>query len=281
MLAMSLVVSIAFVFSGANCLLQPPQTGSLRVLITDKPFPYDFIETAIVSIVQVEVRAASENEEDESGFLTVFESSEGKEFNLLELQNGKTDILADTTVPVGSYDQIRFIIEWGQVTLSDGRAYPLNVPSGTTSGIKLRVEFEVTGTGETTLLVDCDLAKAFHQVPSGAVTDVSQIQEFRFTPSVALRVIEQEEAGAVSGSVKSSTGLSLANASVTAYDASAAEITSTASMWNGTYQLIGLPPGTYTIEFSATGYDTSQVTGVEVLSGETTTNVNGTLTLSE
>ncbi|MHC4698384.1 MAG: hypothetical protein ACYTFA_16750, partial [Planctomycetota bacterium] len=39
------------------------QTGKLRVLITDKPYPYEFIKHAIVTITRVEIRRSDSGDE--------------------------------------------------------------------------------------------------------------------------------------------------------------------------------------------------------------------------
>src|SRR5262249_30866673 len=113
-------------------------TGTLRVLVTDKPYPYDFIQEALVTITRVEVRLASSQpasqpssqsssqpstQPDDEGFVTIFTGS--KSFNLLDLRNGKTDLLAGADIPAGTYDQMRLIVTDGKVTLTDGRVFNL------------------------------------------------------------------------------------------------------------------------------------------------------------
>lgn len=291
---------------GLSCV-PGPGTGTLKVLITDKPFPYEFLSEAIVYVQRVEVRMAGEDEdadvdegstdtaqdapedteESDDGkggpFIVIFESDEpgGKPFDLLELQNGRTDLLADADIPAGTYTQMRIVVTAGKVTLTDGTEFPLDVPSGSTSGIKLHFTFEVTDALETVLLLDVDLSRAFTPVPGGHIEDPSTISEFKFAPSLAMRLIEILDAGSISGVVTdSATGDPLADVSVTAYDADGAEVTSAATEADGTYMLGGLPAGTYSVEFSLAGYDDVVAADVVVEAGQTTADVNAAMAVT-
>ena len=112
---------------GATCVPTTDGTGTLRVLITDKPYPFEFISEAIGKVVAVNIRQGEEGDEDESSWITVFEDAEGQNFNLIELQNGQTALLADAEVEAGTYTQLRLVISGGQVTLTDEERERLKV----------------------------------------------------------------------------------------------------------------------------------------------------------
>jgi hypothetical protein len=293
--------------------------GTLRLLITDKPFPFEFIQEARVTITKVEVRAAEDesaadesadegavdeggtddaadadagdpndgsarnaagdgagDEDDDAGspFIVVYEGE--KSFDLLQLRNGKTDLLADATLPAGRYTQMRIHVTEGLVVLNDGREFPLRVPSGEQTGIKLHFEFEVADGEQAQLLLDVDLSRAFSAIPSGHIDDVSTIREFKFHPSLAMRLIDLLDAGSISGMVSDAAGAPLAAVAVTAFNGTE-EVSTTSSAADGTYSLGGLPTGTYRLEFSLGGYSDAQVENVEVQAGAATENVNATL----
>lgn len=288
-------------------------SGSVRLLVTDKPYPYDFIASAVVTVTRVSLRVAdaeegddnendneaadasgdddslelaaqdggdengsdneseneneNDNESHDGGFVTVFEGE--RELNLLDLRNGRVDLLADADVPAGHYDQMRLVVTRGVLTLTDGRVFDLRVPSGSSSGIKLNFEFEVADGEEKVLLLDVDLSRAFSAIPSGHIDDVSTIREFRFQPALAMRLIDVLAAGSVSGQVQDSDGNSLASVAVTVYRGEE-EVTSTASEADGSFMLIGLPTGDYRVEFSLAGYADLGLEPVNVQAGAET-----------
>lgn len=270
---------------GATCV--PMQgTGTLRVSITDKPFPFDMIASAEVTVTEVKINADTEEDSEESSWITVWQQGEGEEpktFDLLTLQNGQTGLLGEAEVPAGTYNQMRLIIDGGTVTLNDAESteFDLTVPSGETSGIKLHFAFAVETDGVTELLLDFDLSRAFKVIPGSAVDSVDEITNITFAPSLqdVLRVVDTSEVGEISGTVTDAADSEpIAGAAVTAYDDIDTEVTTTATDDNGMYVLSGLEPGTYSVEFSATGYEDSNVADVAVTADETTEDVDAALT---
>lgn len=218
------------------------------------------------------------DEEDDVGtWLVVFEGE--REFNLLDLQGGRTDLLADADVPAGTYSQMRLIVTSGEVVLDDEAAtsFPLSVPSGSQTGIKLHFEFTVADGEETSLLLDVDVSKAFLPVPGGHIDDVSSIREFKFKPSVAMKLIRLVDAGSISGTVTDDADNPVQDASVTVYQGDDV-VGGTATGLDGTYTVGALTTGTYTVEFSATGFEDATVEDVAVTAGQTTENVDVQLT---
>lgn len=291
--------------------------GELKVLITDKPFPFDLVKEATVTITRVEVHrvdadddgddaddpvdpvnddepgtldnaqevppgagdgAAEEDDEDEDGQSPWIVIQEGeREFNLLDLRNGKTDLLADAEIPAGTYNQMRLIVTQGRIVVGDEeseREFVLTVPSGSQTGIKLHFVFEVSADQPTTLLLDVDLSRAFLPVPGGKIEDLDSISEFKFLPSIAMRLINIIQAGSIAGMVTDNTmGAPIENAAVTVLS-EGTEVSTTATDADGSYAILGLPPGTYTVEVSATGYVDAQVGDVVVTAGTATEGVN-------
>lgn len=245
-----------------------PGTGHLRVVLGDAPFPYEMVSSAEITVDRVQVRVSAENE-DESGWVAL-QGGDGI-YDLLDLQNGITAPLANAELPVGYVDQIRLVISSGKVKLSDGRLFALTVPSGSSSGLKVFVRPRIAVIKDTTteVLLDVDVSESFQSIPSSP-TQVAEISGFHFDP--VLRVANLNATGSVSGHVFSagSTALDetddvpLANAQVMAY--TSGDTTSTASDAEGFYRILGLAPGSWTLETSAPGFITAQQT-VQVVAG--------------
>ena len=144
--------------------LNQEQTGRISLRLTDAPFPFDLVSEANVTIFKVEAKLDDESEEEENSedmaegttdssdsstdedndeneeedsFVTLME--EEVRVNLLELTNGITEQLADVEVPAGRYKEIRVFVKDAEIILTDGSTFDLNVPSGSSSGIKLKL----------------------------------------------------------------------------------------------------------------------------------------------
>jgi hypothetical protein len=175
---------------------------------------------------------------------------------------------------------MRLVVRDGEITLTDGRVFPLTVPSGEQTGIKLHFDFEVTAEGETQLLLDVDMSRAFKPVPGGKVDSPDAILDFKFQPSLGMRLVNLLEAGSIAGTVTGPDEVALSDVAVTAYNGDE-EVTSTTTDENGSYMLIGLPTGTYMVEFSAEGYEYFAVADVSVTAGTTTEGVDVVLVPSD
>lgn len=232
-------------------------TGRVTVELMDAPFPFDLVESAVVTMDSLDIQVATDNPAL-SGFATL--TTEQRIVDLLELQNGVTETLVSTEIPTGQINQLRLFVSAASVSLADGRIFDLEIPSGAQTGIKAfpSPAIQVVGTLTSELLLDFDVSQSFLPVPDGP-TEASQVQRFLFHPS--LRVINESETGTLSGVVQSDAGTpdnpsddtSIAGASVTAF-LDGQEITATSTDAQGGYKLMGLPEGTYALMASATNF---------------------------
>ncbi len=102
--------------------------GVLKVYLTDSPAAFE-----AVNITFSEISAHLNGQ-----WLTV--RGDTITVNLLEWNNGRSIILGEAELPAGHYTQIRLMIQKAEIVV-DGQTFPLTVPSGAQTGLKMGPEF--------------------------------------------------------------------------------------------------------------------------------------------
>jgi hypothetical protein len=154
--------------------------GTVRVKMTDAPFPADSVDSVNVFVTRVDMRAsAADSAAADSAVATDSASAHGwttvatpnHVYNLIELQNGTSVDLGTTQVATGHYSGMRLVIDPSRSrvvlkngTVLDGNSSPgVSFPSGSSSGLKITTTggFDVTANDTTTLMLDFDLDQSF------------------------------------------------------------------------------------------------------------------------
>lgn len=242
-------------------------TGTLSVRLTDAPI--DNVQSAQVWISKVYLIGGADTV---SSRITI--TSTPQQFELLSLQNGVTAALGSAVIPVGSYTQMRFVVDSAKVTLkapltfADGSfSKMLVVPSGMQTGVKINFQSAVQVTpGETILVADFDVSRSFvftgvKTAPTGAI----------FKP--VLNATVQNVAASIAGIVTPASS----KASLAAIAASGDTVATTmADTLTGVYKLRFLAPGAYTVSVlgTATGSTLAGRKSVTVRAAQDTTGVN-------
>jgi hypothetical protein len=135
-----------------------PATGRLSLSVTDAPV--DSATAVVVRFTAVELKP-----EGRDAFTITLDSPQS--IDLLELAGGSSRaLLEEREVPAGRYEWLRLIIEARQnenasyLDLEDGTRYPLFVPSGSESGLKLIRGFTVAQGSSSDFTIDFDLRKS-------------------------------------------------------------------------------------------------------------------------
>ena len=231
-------------------------TGLLTVRLTDAPFPFSDISRVDVFVVRVDARkteptdAQAADETDQSEWTTV--ATPATMVNLLDLADGKTLNLGATTLPTGTYNGFRLIIDptKSSMTLADGTHPDIKFPSAGQSGIKVRLDEPIALTENGSVMtLDFDVGSSFVMRGNAARNG------FIFKPVV--RAVAQDITGTVTGSVhaNSTTGAGVSGATVEVLtagslltDADPTHVVRTASTdANGDFRIPFLLPGTYVL----------------------------------
>lgn len=231
--------------------------GTLKVSITDDPFPIDFIDEANVTIIKVEIRM--KNDTSGNSYMTLMEDT--LEYNLLDLRNGVIAELLELEIPVGSYDLIRLYVDKASISIKEGDTYELKVPSGSQTGIKVFVNpaIQIEGGLTSELLLDFNLDKSF--VLKGNLNTPAGINGFNFKP--VIRAVNISTSGTLEGIVSDTSLLALENASVWIMQDSTIATAYTDS--TGFYAMPGILAGVYTLYSTKESHDTVMFSDVEII----------------
>lgn len=251
--------------------------GTVVLKLTDAPFPADLVAEANVTIdwirlLETETDEMEDEEEDEYKPSTVLlELEEELTFNLLELSNGVTAVLTESDeIPTGIYKEIRLHIVDAGIVLKDGTEFDLKIPSGSSSGLKIKVEpfLEVEEGAYSEVLLDFDVSRSF--VMRGNMNHgIGKVNGFIFKPVVRAVAQVESNAGEISGVVIDTLGNVIENAQLT-LTAGEDTITSAQIDEDGYYAMIGVLAGDYTLQCERDEF-ISQSESVSVEAGGITT----------
>ncbi len=237
-------------------------TGTLEVKLHDAPANYEKVN---VFIERVEVN----NEADDTGWVEI--NSPQQTYDLLELTNGATEILGSKELPAGTYEQIRLILSRdSHSVMVDGTQHSMFVPSGAQTGIKLNVNAEIEEGITYTLLLDFDASRSV--VEAG-----NQQSGVRYLLKPVIKSTSEAITGNIAGVVEPFDSEPFVYAIVGSDTLSSTKADTT----DGSFKLIGLEEGTYTVSADPTNetFQSKGTTGVEVTVGQT--NEIGTIELSQ
>ena len=260
-------------------------SGLLTVRLTDAPFPFSEVASVDVFVVRVDAKKATstdaeaEDDGNSNGWVTV--ATPNALFNLLDLGSGKTVNLGATTIPTGTYQSFRLVLDTDQssITLKDGSKPQVSFPSAGHSGIKVILDepIQLTENGSV-MTLDFDIGRSFVQRGNSAA------KGFNFKPVV--HAVAQDITGSVSGSVhaNTATGAAVPDATVEVLTAGslvtdtdpAHVVRSTSSDASGNFRIAFLLPGTYVLRATppaASGFKPALLTGgLTITSGAETAN---------
>ena len=231
-------------------------TGLLTVRLTDAPFPFSEVASVDVYVVRIDARKGeatddeAADETDNSEWTTV--ATPNTVINLLDLSDGKTTNLGATTLPTGTYNGFRLVIDPARssMTLKDGTHPAIQFPSAGHSGIKVKLDQPIALTENGSVMtLDFDVGRSFVTRGNNARNG------FNFRP--VIRAVAEDITGSVSGSVRanSATGAVVPDATVEVLtagslltDADPTHIVrSTSTDANGNFRIPFLLPGAYVL----------------------------------
>jgi hypothetical protein len=164
--------------------------GRISLGITDAPV--DGATAVVVKFTAVELKP-------EDGDAFTINLAPAQSVDLLVLAGGSSRALLENySVPAGRYQSIRLLIEAQQnqpssyIDFASGQRFPLFVPSGSESGLKLIRGFTVAAGSNSNFTIDFDLRKSVIAPPG-------QAPNYLLKP--VLRMVDNLQVGAITGKV--------------------------------------------------------------------------------
>lgn len=141
----SLFLFVCLIFCFSSCQKENANQ-TFKVMLTDAPFD--------AQEVNVDIREVVVNYAKDSTDWVPLTANAGI-YNLLALQNGVQTLLATGNNPGGTIKELRLILGSGNTIKIDNQTYPLTIPSGSESGLKIKVNKKLA-TSLDKLVVDFD-----------------------------------------------------------------------------------------------------------------------------
>lgn len=194
----------------------------VAIKMTDAPGPYSAV---FVDIQGVEITGSG-------GEMVALNVNKGI-YNLLDLTNGVSTIIATGTLETSSVEQIRLILgSNNSVIVDNSTSYPLSTPSADQTGLKLQVHETLEQDILYTILLDFDANKSIIDLGNGS---------YKLKP--VIRTIKTAISGSIKGKI-SPVGLAV----VTAVNIINPTLSfSTNVNAEGSFMLMGLTPGNYDV----------------------------------
>jgi hypothetical protein len=209
------------------------RTGTLQVAIVDAPALDVASFDVTISKVQAHVIDPNNaNDNDDSHFVTLTEGAQT--INLYPGTVKVEKLLGSARLPAGRYSQVRLFVTGAEVTNKAGQTFPVTVPSGAQTGIKVNVGYTISPGDITSVLLDFNIARSLVQQGNG---------NYRLQP--VIKGVVKVLSGTITGTVTDAAGTPLVGAVVTA--TSSAGNSTSLTLPDGTFKIWTLLPGTYTL----------------------------------
>ena len=153
-----LIISATMLLAITSCQKDNKSDAThLKIRITDNPYQ--------PSAVNVDIKEVNVKLNNDSSGWTQLETHAGI-YNLLDLQNGIDTLLAQGVVPTGTLKEVRLVLgSENSIKIGDD-VYPLTIPSGAESGLKIKLNKTLNASLDS-LLIDFDAALSILQEGTG------------------------------------------------------------------------------------------------------------------
>jgi len=132
----------------AACESDDNKMARIQVSMIDAPADY---ESVLIDVVDVQINS--------DGWQSL-DGVEKKVYDLLTLTNGEEAILGEIELPEGQLQEVRLILGDNNKLGLNGEELDLDTPSGSQSGLKIKIHTQIEGGVTYKLVLDFDAAKS-------------------------------------------------------------------------------------------------------------------------
>lgn len=205
-----LVAALAAPFVRCDLSVDPPADRATLVLLTDGPFPYEWIERVDLHIVSVSVSVDADT--GTSGdFVTV--ATPDRRINVLELSKGLTAVLGAAPLPQGAVTSVRLVIDTDRSSMTTVNGFVMTDKTNPSIQWQSSVgrpvlnaliheQITVPDTGAV-IVIDYDIGKAF--ILNRELNAESPDSGFVFSP--VLRAADARRTGTIRGTVRAESAI--------------------------------------------------------------------------
>jgi hypothetical protein len=217
-----------------------PSVTKFSIKMTDAPGAY---QSLMLNVKEIQVLTSEGTSTLDVG---------DNRFDILKFRMGKDTLLASQDIPSGQLQEIRLVLnETGNTVKVDDVTYNLTTPSGQSSGVKLKVNADLTSGVAYTLLLDFDAARSVVKTGNG-----------KYILKPVIRAIPQ----AVSGAMKGLISPAASNPKI--YAITGTDTIGTISDSTGNFYFPGLKAGTYKVNVEPISpYQPKSIENVSVVNG--------------
>ena len=151
--------------SGGSATATVGGFGHLEVHLTDAPLDMSNVSNVWVTITDVIVYPGIDGMDDGEEPAPTPLMTTPREFDLLTLMGGLTDLLAEDMIPAGFYQKVRLVVSDARVVFTDGSEEPLKIES---HKVDIVIPFELQDGDDMALLLDFDAEASVKVTATGS-----------------------------------------------------------------------------------------------------------------
>ncbi len=222
--------------------------GTIVVRLIDSPGAYQAVNIFVDS-----VRVHYESSDTVGGWYTI--SRTPAVYDLLAYSRGRDTIIAAGAIPAGYYSQMRLYIGSGSHIVKDRLTIPLEIPSGSQSGLKLNIQANIVAGVKYELMIDFDAAQSIVVTGNG-----------RYKLKPVIKVVSTAISGSLSGVVQPDT------ADAAAWAIAGTDTSTVIADTTGYFKFRYLSPGLYLVKIvpADTTFRDTTLTNVAVAAAQNT-----------